>query len=40
MDMVFTKLWDACREAERRDEYHKMAREMLDVIKKFKSEVR
>jgi hypothetical protein len=37
MDMVFTKMWDACREAERRDEYDKMSRELLDNIKRAKS---
>jgi tRNA A37 threonylcarbamoyladenosine biosynthesis protein TsaE len=29
IDMVMTKLWDSCREAERRDEFDKMSRELV-----------
>ena len=33
VDTVWAKLWDACREAERRDEYQKLAREMLENVR-------
>ena len=33
IDLVMTKLWDSCREAERRDEYDKMGGEMLDNVR-------
>lgn len=33
IDMVLTKLWDSCREAERRDEFDKMGQAMLENVK-------
>ena len=33
IDMVMTKLWDSCREAERRDEFDKMSRELVHNLR-------
>jgi hypothetical protein len=38
IDVVLAKLWDSCREAERRDEYDKMAFEMLENFRAARRE--